>query len=64
MRPRACGASAHTRAPRVHLCARYKSLQRALDPLRTSELSGYLSFAGIFGGGVLYLALIFVQVQR
>jgi hypothetical protein len=46
------------------LCARYKSLQRALDPLRTSELSGYLSFAGIFGGGVLYLALIFVQVQR
>ena len=40
----------------------YRALQRALDPLRTSELAGYLGVAGALGG-VLYLGLIFVQAN-
>ena len=35
----------------------FKALRAALDPLHVTDLKGYLSFAGLFGGG-LYIARV------
>ena len=38
----------------------FKALRAALDPLHVTDLKGYLSFAGLLGGG-LYIAALWVQ---
>ncbi len=40
--------------------ASFKALRAALDPLHVTDLKGYLSFAGLLGGG-LYVAALWVQ---